>query len=122
MPYWGVLSPWTARRLRGCRRSAALLQNVVKRLEAVIFKAWRIRLEDLASFDSPRNKSCWGSIGREVVRLHTGKVDFSNANNKDTAAVSYASPQSDIVLRMSAQRSSGSQVHEHLAERNMYKY
>ncbi|PVH92328.1 subtilisin-like protein [Periconia macrospinosa] len=101
-------------------------QNVVKRLEAVIFKAWGIRLESLGSFDSRQNESCWGSIGREVVRLHTIKVDSSNANNttkanpprsnSDTAPVTYASLHSDIVLRMSAQPSSGSQAHAHLAE------
>ena len=101
-------------------------QNVVKRLEAVIFKAWGIRLENLGSFNSRQNESCWGPIGQEVVRLHTGKVDSSNANNtarasphrsmSDTAPVSYASLHSDIVLRISAQPSSGSQAHGHLAE------
>ncbi|KAL9105841.1 MAG: hypothetical protein Q9227_009049 [Pyrenula ochraceoflavens] len=100
-------------------------QNVVKRLEAVIFKAWGIRLENLSSFDSRQNESCWGSIGREVVRLHTGKVDSSSANNtakassyrsiSNAAPVSYASLHSDIVLRMSTQHSSGSQAHGHLA-------
>jgi hypothetical protein len=101
-------------------------QNVVKRLEAVIFKAWGIRLENLGSFDSRQNESCWGSIGREVVRLHTGKVDSSTASNtaraspfrslSDTAPVSYTSLHSDVVLRMSAQPSSGSQAHGRLAE------
>ncbi|KID96071.1 intracellular serine protease, partial [Metarhizium majus ARSEF 297] len=101
-------------------------QNVVKRLEAVIFKAWGIRLENLGSFDSRQNESCWGSIGREVARLYTGKVDSSNANKtatasphrsmSDTAPVGYASLHSDIVLRMSPQPSSGSQAHRHLAE------
>lgn len=97
-------------------------QNVVKRLEAVIFKAWGIRLEDLASFSSKQNESCWGSIGREVVRQHTGKVDSSNANNNnnstaraglqrsvsDTTAVSFATIQSDVVFQMSAQPSCSS--------------
>ncbi|KAL4868103.1 hypothetical protein BDV12DRAFT_186240 [Aspergillus spectabilis] len=108
-------------------------QNVVKRLEAVIFKAWGIRLENLCSFDSQQNKSCWGSIGQEVVRLHTGKIDSSNANNtaraspsrsmSDAAAVSYASLDSDIMLRISAQPSSRSQAHGHLAkpsEKSLY--
>ncbi|KAH8803318.1 hypothetical protein F5884DRAFT_739629 [Xylogone sp. PMI_703] len=90
-------------------------QNVVKRLEAVIFKAWGIRLENLGSFNSRQNESCWGSIGREVVRLHTGKVDSSIANNtaraslhrsiSDTAPVNYASLHSDIMLRISAEPS-----------------
>jgi hypothetical protein len=99
-------------------------QNVVKRLEAVIFKAWAIRLEDLGSFDSRQNDSCWGSIGREVVRLHTGKVDPSHVNNAARASphrsksdtASYASLHSDAMLRMSAQTSSKSQAHGHLAE------
>ncbi|PVH81390.1 hypothetical protein DL98DRAFT_624868 [Cadophora sp. DSE1049] len=101
-------------------------QNVIKRLEAVIFKAWGIRLENLGSFNSRQNESCWGSIGREVLCFHTGKVDSSNANNtaranpyrskSDTTPVSYASPHSDIVLRMLAQPSSGSQAQGHLAE------
>ncbi|KAK5309393.1 hypothetical protein LTR93_012229 [Exophiala xenobiotica] len=101
-------------------------QNVVKRLEAVVFKAWGIRIENLGSFDSRQNESCWGSIGREVVRLHTSKADSSNTNNtaraspyrsiSDTSPASYASLHSDIVLRMSAQPPSGSQAHGHLAE------
>jgi hypothetical protein len=101
-------------------------QNVVKRLEAVIFKAWGMRLENLASFDSRQNESCWGSIGREVVRLRTGKVDSSNVNTpargiphrsmSDTPPVNYASFHSDITLRISAQTSSGSQAHGHLAK------
>lgn len=101
-------------------------QNVVKRLEAVIFKAWGIQLGNLCSFDSRQNESCWGSIGRDVVRLHTGKVDSSGANNtarasprrsmSDTAPVSYTSLHSDVMLRMSAQPSSGSQAHGNLAE------
>lgn len=101
-------------------------QNVVKRLEAVLFKAWGIRLENLGSFDSRRNTSCWGSIGREVVRLHTSQVDSSEGKNtvragphrsmSDTAPVGYTPLHSDIVLRMSAQPSLGSQAHGHLAD------
>ncbi|KAJ5776453.1 uncharacterized protein N7511_001464 [Penicillium nucicola] len=101
-------------------------QNVVKRLEAVIFKAWGIRLENLGSFDSRQNSSCWGSIGREVVRLHTGKVDSSNTNNtaresqhrsmSDASLVSYASLHSDIMLRISAQPSSESRTHKYPPE------
>ena len=101
-------------------------QNIVKRLEAVIFKAWNIRLENLGSFDSRQNESCWGPIGREVVRLHTGRVDSSNADNtarasphrsiSDTVPASHTSLRPDVVLRMSAQPSSGSQAHGRLAE------
>ncbi|KAK5206115.1 hypothetical protein LTR41_008397 [Exophiala xenobiotica] len=68
-------------------------QSVVKPLEAVIFKTWNIRIEDLASFDSRQNESYWGPIGREAIRLHI-----------------------NLVLRMSAQPSSGLQAHGHLAE------
>ncbi|KAL2863360.1 peptidase S8/S53 domain-containing protein [Aspergillus lucknowensis] len=101
-------------------------QNVVKRLEAVIFKAWGIRLEDLGSFDARQNESCWGSIGREVVRLYTGKVNSSGANNtarasphrsrSDTTPTSYSTLDSDIMLRISAQPSPGSQAHGNIAE------
>ncbi|OAG42072.1 hypothetical protein AYO21_03807 [Fonsecaea monophora] len=101
-------------------------QNVVKRLEAVIFKAWGIRIENLGSFDSRQNESCWGSIGREVVRLHTSKLDSSNVNTtaragplrsiSDTAPVTSASLHSDIMLRMSAQPPTGSRAHGRLAE------
>ncbi|KAF5988819.1 hypothetical protein FBULB1_1277 [Fusarium bulbicola] len=101
-------------------------QNVVKRLEAVIFKAWGIRLEDLGSFDSRQNESCWGSIGREVLRLHIGKGDPSNETSlsrmnpcrsmSETAPVGSAPLHSDIVLQISAQPSSGSQDRRHPAE------
>lgn len=101
-------------------------QNVVKRLEAVIFKAWGIRLENLGSFDSRQNESCWGSIGQEVVRLHTSVVGSPNPNNtpmpsshrsnSDTPPVTYASLHSNMVLRISAQPSSGFQAHGRLAQ------
>ncbi|KAK7902914.1 hypothetical protein LTR67_002560 [Exophiala xenobiotica] len=101
-------------------------QSVVKPLEAVIFKTWNNRIEDLASFDSRQNESYWGPIGREAIRLHISKADSSNPNNtaraspyrsiSDTAPVSHASLHPDLVLRMSAQPSSGSQAHGHLAE------
>lgn len=101
-------------------------QNVVKRLEAVIFKAWNIRLEDLGSFDSRQNESCWGSIGREVVHLHAGKVDSSNSNNvaranphrsrSDTIPVSYTSLHSDFMLQVPTQPPLASQGHVQMAE------
>ena len=101
-------------------------QNVVKRLEAEIFKSWRLRLEDVGSFDSRENELCWGSIGREVVHHQTGKADSSDTNNgaraaphrsiSDIAPVSYTSLNSDVVLRMPAQPSPGSQLRGHLAE------
>jgi hypothetical protein len=100
-------------------------QNVVKHLENVIFKAWGIRLGDLSSFDAQKNESCWGPIGREVVRLHAGQVDSQMANDasargnwhrsmSDSAPVSYL--HSDTVLRQSGQPSPGSQAQGHLAK------
>lgn len=101
-------------------------QNVVKRLEAEIFKSWRLRLEDLGSFDSRGNELCWGSIGREVVRHQTGRAVSSDTNNgsraipyrsmSNAASLNYTSLNSDAVLRMAAQPSPGSQLREHLAE------
>ncbi|KAI9042815.1 intracellular serine protease [Aspergillus affinis] len=64
-------------------------QNVIKRLEA--------------------NEFCWGSIGREVVRVHTGKIDSSNANN--TARADLPRSMSDA-----APPSSGSQAYRYLVE------
>ncbi len=101
-------------------------QNVVKRLEAEIFKSWRLRLEDLGSFDARANELCWGPIGREVVRNQTGSADSSNAHNgaralphrslSDGAPVSYPSLNSDMVLRMPAKPSSGSQFRRDLTD------
>ncbi|KAF5723718.1 hypothetical protein FMUND_1537 [Fusarium mundagurra] len=101
-------------------------QNVVKRLEAVIFKAWGLRLENLGSFNSRQNESSWGSIGREVLRLHIGKEDPSTETNlsritpcrsmSETAPAARTSLHSDFVLRISAQPSSGSQRRQCPAE------
>jgi hypothetical protein len=101
-------------------------QNVVKRLENVIFKAWGIRLGDLGSFDATKNESCWGPIGREVVHLHTGPADFPMANDalatvirhssmSESERASLPSVYSDIVLRLSGQASPGSQGQGNLA-------
>lgn len=86
-------------------------QNVVKRLEAEIFKSWRLRIEDLSSFDNRENENCWGSIGREVVRLETGKHDSpADTNNLVRASAQRsmsesvtASFNSDMVVQKSAQ-------------------
>ena len=95
-------------------------QNVVKRLEAEIFKSWRLRLEDLGSLSSRENELCWGLIGREVVLHQIGKADSSNTNNgaragphrsiSDNTPASYTSINSDVVLRVSAEPSAGSQL------------
>jgi hypothetical protein len=101
-------------------------QNVVKRLEAEIFKSWGLRLENLVSFDSRENELCWGSIGREVVRHQTGMADSSDINNgaraishrssSDVAPVSYTSFGSDVVVQMPAQPSAVSQLRGNLTE------
>ena len=101
-------------------------QNVVKRLEAEIFKSWGIRLENLGSFDSQQNELCWGDIGRKVVQDQTGKAAFSDADNgtgasthrsmSDSAPVRYTDLNSDMVLRMSAKPSSGKHAQAHFAE------
>lgn len=97
-------------------------QNVVKRLESAIFKAWGIRLEDLGSFDTRQNQSCWGPVGREVVRLHTSQLDPSNAEKttraiphrsmSNSVPVSYPPLHSDVML--SIKPSSESQNRERL--------
>lgn len=108
-------------------------QNVVKRLENVIFKAWGIRLGDLGSFDARKNESCWGPIGREVVRLHADQVGSQMANDASARGnwhrsmsdtpVSYL--HSDMVLRPSGQPSLGSKAQGHLAkpsEKSLHLY
>lgn len=100
-------------------------QNVVKRLENVIFKAWGIQLGDLGSSDARKNESCWGPIGREVVSLHAGHVDSQMAKDasargnwhrsmSESEPVSYL--HSDMVLRLSGQPSPGSQAQRHRAK------
>ncbi|KAM0293806.1 hypothetical protein ACHAO9_001492 [Fusarium lateritium] len=99
-------------------------QNVVKRLESVIFKAWGIRLDDLGSFDTRQNQSCWGPVGREVIRLHTSQLDPSNAEKttragphrsmSDTMPTSCPSIHPDIML--SIKPSSGSEKPRRLHE------
>ncbi|RFU80619.1 intracellular serine protease [Trichoderma arundinaceum] len=103
-------------------------QNVIKRLEAEIFKSWGLRIENLGSFDPRQNELCWGSIGQEVVRHQTGKVEPSDTNNgaralpyrsiSSVGPMSYTSLNSDVVLRMAgpAQSSPGLQLRGHLVE------
>jgi hypothetical protein len=108
-------------------------QNVVKPLEDVIYKMWGLQMQDLASFNLERNESCWGSIGRDVVRIHTD-VDnsphahdtaISGAHDSMTkaASVRHTVPRSDIMPPMSAQHSSGSQTYKHfskVSEKSLY--
>ncbi|KAI1425790.1 hypothetical protein F5Y12DRAFT_795492 [Xylaria sp. FL1777] len=98
-------------------------QNVVKRLEAEIFKSWGLRIEDLGSFDPRANELCWGPIGREVVRNQTGSADSSEAHTgtrapqhrslSDSAPVSNPTLNSDMALRIP---SSGSPFRRDLAD------
>jgi len=48
-------------------------QNVIKRLESELFRAWHLRAEDLNSLDPRVNEFCWGPIGREVVHAPASK-------------------------------------------------
>ena len=90
-------------------------QNVVKRLEAVVFKAYGLRLEDLDGLGSRENELCWGLIGREVIRQQTSKSEHSaeakgeRSNFSPLASSftpsSYGSHSSSIVFQMPAQRS-----------------
>ncbi|KAI0891909.1 hypothetical protein F4806DRAFT_506252 [Annulohypoxylon nitens] len=103
-------------------------QNVIKRLEAEIFKSWGLRIENLGSLDPRQNELCWGVIGQEVVRHQTGKNDHSDRNNgarqlpyrsvSDGPVRKYTSRSSDVVIQMAgpAQPSPGSQLDEHLVE------
>ncbi|KAJ3571932.1 hypothetical protein NPX13_g5207 [Xylaria arbuscula] len=82
-------------------------QNVVKRLEAEIFKSWRLRLEDLGSLSARENELCWGSIGREIIRHQTSREDSSDRTNdtvgvlhrsiSDVSATNYTTSKPDTV-------------------------
>jgi hypothetical protein len=50
-------------------------QNVIKRLESELFRAWHLRAEDLSSLDPRVNEFCWGPIGREVVDAPAPRTD-----------------------------------------------
>lgn len=100
-------------------------QNVVNRLENVIFKAWGIRLEDLGSLDTRKNESCWGPVGREVVRLYAGQAQSNRADDTSSRgnwqrSMSDSAPvgqlHSDVVLRSSAQPSPGLQAPGYLSK------
>ena len=101
-------------------------QNVVKRLEAELFKLWRLRLEDLASFDARENELCWGVIGREVIHQQTSKAESSVTSNggrastrraaSDTPSSNYPSHNSDPLLQNPNHLSRGFQTRPHLAE------
>ena len=50
-------------------------QDIIKRLESELFRAWHLRSEDLDSLDSRTNEFCWGPIGREVVHAPASKQE-----------------------------------------------
>lgn len=101
-------------------------QNVVKRLESEIFKSWRLRLEDLGSFDSRENELCWGSIGREVVRQETephepadrnqGVPAFPHRSLSEATGMNYTSLDPNTMLQMPSQPSPASRLRRTLIE------
>lgn len=101
-------------------------QNVIKRLEAEIFKSWQLRSQDLTTLDSRENELCWGPIGREVVRNQTSKAEPSTTSNRERAipmrsasdnpSHSYTSLSSDAVLQVPTQLSRGSHSRSSSAE------
>jgi hypothetical protein len=109
--HWEYLPPGQDAAFESETVQRLFYQNVVKRLEAEIFKSWRLRIEDLSSFDSRANENCWGSIGREVVRLETGKDDSPTDTNNGVRPPAQrsisdnvlASFNSDMVVQKSAQ-------------------
>ncbi|KAI0017820.1 intracellular serine protease [Xylariomycetidae sp. FL0641] len=90
-------------------------QNVVRRLEAVVFNIFGIRLENLSPFDPRQNEACWGPIGQEVVRFNTARAS-PHRPFSDTAPVNPAFRHPDLVLQMAAQTSSGLQARGHPAK------
>ncbi|KAL7914162.1 hypothetical protein GGI35DRAFT_236740 [Trichoderma velutinum] len=106
-------------------------QNVIKRLEAEIFTSWGLRMENLGSLDPRQNELCWGSIGQEVVRHETGKIDLSDTDNgaraipyrsmSDAAPTTYTTLSSDAMLRVTGppQRSTP-QLRGPLVEKSLY--
>ncbi|KAK9423695.1 putative Peptidase S8/S53 domain-containing protein [Seiridium unicorne] len=123
---WEYLPPGQHADFESVSVQRLFYQNVVKRLEAEMFKSWSIQLENLGSFDSRQNELCWGDFGREFVRSQTGNADTSDTNNgartnphrsmSDSVPVNRTSLDSNVLLRMSAQPSSGLHVHADVAK------
>lgn len=98
---WEYLPPGQQADFESVDVQRLFYQNVIKRLESEIFKSWGLRIENLGSFDPRQNELCWGSIGQEVVRHQTAKVEPPDTNNgpraipyrsiSDAAPVSYTS-------------------------------
>jgi hypothetical protein len=95
-------------------------QNVVKRLESEIFKSWRLRLEDLGSFDPRENELCWGSIGREVARHGADAHEPADKNHgsppaphrslSEAEGMNYTSLNPNAMLQMPPQPSPASRL------------
>lgn len=108
-------------------------QNVVKPLEDVIYKMWGLQMQDLASFNLERNESCWGFIGRDVVRIHADAddsllahetaIEGTHESMAHTASAGRTARRSDIVPPISAQHSSSSLAYKHFSktpEKSLY--
>ncbi|OAA55163.1 Peptidase S8/S53, subtilisin/kexin/sedolisin [Cordyceps fumosorosea ARSEF 2679] len=63
-------------------------QNVIKRLESVLFKLWPLKSQDLSCLDAYENQKCWGEIGRDVLRQQTSNFGSSAKSDQDKAASS----------------------------------
>lgn len=101
-------------------------QNVVKRLEAEMFKSWGLGLADLDPLDPRENEACWGLEGRKVIREHISKTEQSSGPSRGRAGTSpsaldnpsqgYPLPNSNVVLQMPTRLSRGYQSRQPSAE------
>lgn len=62
-------------------------QNVIKRLESILFKMWTLRSEDLDSLDAGQGQ-LWGEIGQEVLRQQASKFGSSAQSKSQLATLS----------------------------------
>ncbi|RAH76630.1 hypothetical protein BO86DRAFT_325223 [Aspergillus japonicus CBS 114.51] len=123
---WEYLPPGQQADFESVSVQRLFYQNVVKRLEAEILNGWKLRLEDLGSFESQENRLRWGSIGCEVVRHRTDKADshdksigaqaIPDRSNSDVTPAGYTSFTSDMALHMATQPPLKTQLSGHLAE------
>ncbi|KAF3070179.1 Subtilisin E [Trichoderma lentiforme] len=105
-------------------------QNVIKRLEAEIFKSWGLRMENLGSLDPQQNQLCWGPFGQEVVRHETAKVEISDNGSRaipyrsmsDATPAAYTTLTPDTVPRVTGSRqpSPNPQFRAQLVEKSLY--
>jgi hypothetical protein len=68
-------------------------QNVIKRLESELFRAWHLRSEDLNSLDSRANEFCWGPIGREVVHAPASKHEIPVRSKSEPVVTLRSAPK-----------------------------